>query len=251
MKLSKMSNFSQSKAEPSRLEKIASAAASSNPKRSSSGIVIKTPRRTAFPCLAFSGLCSLLSCESWKPSRINRGVPITPEGISLKSSPIHSRRRNCIHCPFSRLTVTSSIPSPLNSTSAVVVALALRKPVSSALRLVRIIRVMLALGSFFPSSRAIKTTAARYRLTATAQCQPHIFSKNSRSSTTAAAKATNRIRNGRFSFTPVPSDCSTFSGGRASSSSNCLFSEFMFSITSFLGPTMPLVGRCVSGNTRL
>jgi len=41
------------------------------------------------------------------------------------------------------------MPSPLTSTSAVVVALALRKPVRRAVRLVRAIRVMLVWGIFF------------------------------------------------------------------------------------------------------
>ena len=78
--------------------------------------------------------------------------------------------------------------------------MALRKPVSSALKLVRAIYVMLESGSFFPSSRAIKRTTARYKFTVTAQCHPHILPKNNTSTSTAAPKAANRIRNGCLSL---------------------------------------------------
>jgi len=200
MNLSKKSVLSQANAEPSISEKMVSAEASSKPKTSKSGIVISTPRRIASPRLLLPGFCSLVACESWMPSSINRGVPITPEGISLNSSPINSRKRNCIHCPFSKLAVTKSMPSPLTSKSAKAVAFALRKPVSKAVRLVSTIKVRLFCGSFFSSSRALMTAAMRYRLTAAAQCHPHILSKKSRSSSIAAVKAIMRIGNGRLSF---------------------------------------------------
>ena len=159
----------------------------------------------------------------------------------MNNPPISSRMRNCSHCPFNRLTVTNSIPNPLKRIKEETVAKALRKPVSSALRLVRAINVMLGSGSFLPSSRAVIRTTARYKFTATAQCHPHILPKNNTSTSTAAPKATNRIRNGClslgssvlfWSLKPPP----------GSSAASFIFPSviLLFSITSFLEPCLLL-----------